>query len=258
MPATTSISRSAVNKEAGAHTGLSSIIAAGILIVVVVFFTPVFYYLPNAALASIIFVSVINLIDLRSIRQLWRYDRIETIPLIVTVIVVVGFGIVEGILSGVAATVAIYFWQTARPRVTQLGRIAYSEYYRDKSRYETMHLPGILIVRTDESLYFANAHYLELQISKLVTQQPDIDTLILACGAINRIDASALQILAVLIADFEQAGIAVYLADIKEKLYDQLKRVHFIQTVGEHRFFDSVHAAVKQTERLPDEHLPIG
>ena len=258
MPATTSISRSAVNKEAGAHTGLSSIIAAGILLIVVLVLTPIFYYVPNAALAAIIFVSVINMLDLRSIRQLWRYDRIETVPLIVTVLVVIMLGIVEGILSGVAATVAIYFWQTARPRVTRLGRIAYSEYYRDSTRYETMTLPGILIVRIDESLYFANARYLELQIGKLVAQQPDIDYLIFACGAINRIDASALQILAVLIADFEQADIEVYLAEVKEKLHDQLRRVHFMQNVGEHRFFESVHAAVVQTERLPDDHLPIG
>ncbi len=258
MPATTSISRSAVNKEAGANTGLSSIIAAGILAVVVVFLTPIFYYLPNAALASIILVSVINLLDFQSIRQLWRYDRLETLPLIVTVIIVILFGIVEGILSGVLATIAIYFWQTAHPHIAELGRIEYSEYYRDTMHHETMRLPGILIVRIDESLYFANARYLELQLGKLVAQQSAVDTLILACGAVNRIDASALQILAVLIADFEQAGIEVYLAELKEDMLTQLRRVHFVQTVGENRFFTSVHDAVKHTKRLPDEHLPIG
>lgn len=258
MPATTSISRSAVNKEAGANTGLSSIIAAGILVVVVVFLTPIFYYLPNAALAAIILVSVINLIDVQSVRQLWRYDRLETLPLIVTVIIVVLFGIVEGILSGVLATIAIYFWQTAHPHIAELGRIEYSEYYRDTSHHATMRLPGILIVRVDESLYFANARYLELQLGKLVAQQSAVDTLILACGAINRIDASALQILAVLIADFEQAGIEIYLAELKEDMLAQLRRVQFIQTVGAERFFASVHDAVKHTKRLPDEHLPIG
>jgi SulP family sulfate permease len=257
IPVTTSISRSAVNHATGAHTGLSSLVAALVIIVVVSFLTPIFYYLPNAVLATIIVVSVLNLFDIRSVRQLWRYDRLETLAFAVTFGVVLTIGIAEGILTGVITTIGLHFWRSARPQIIELGRIEYSEYYRSVMAFETTSIAGVIIIRIDESLYFANVRYLELQLREIIARQPEVYYVVLACGAVNRIDASAMQALNALIDEFNDASIQIYIAEMKEELLRRLKRVRFIETVGEERFFATIHTAVNTTGRLIDDQLPI-
>jgi SulP family sulfate permease len=255
---TTSLSRSAVNAAAGGKTGLSSIVASILLALVVVILSPIFSTLPNAVLSAIIVFSVISLFDIRSIKQVWHYDRVETLPFFVTFAIVLLFNIPIGILGGIVSAIGLHLWRTARPSVVQLGRIEYTNYYRDVKEYETMPIPGVLIVRIDESLYFANAQYIELYVRNLIAVDDDTDFVVLACAAINRIDASSLDTLAALVEEFHLIGIEIYFAELKEQVTHQLKRVHFTKQVGEGRFFPSIHTAIESIGRLPDEHLPIG
>jgi SulP family sulfate permease len=258
MPGTTSISRSAVNNAAGANTGLSSIIAGLILVIVVLFLTPVFHYLPNAALASIIILSVVNLLDWKSVRELWKYNRLETVPLLVTFGVVFMVRIDIGILAGILATIAVFFWESARPKIVELGRgIEYDDRYWDRMRHRTVSVPGVLIVRVDESLSFANIGYFELLLRRLISTNPATDFLILDGSAVNHIDASALLGLGNLFSEFEEAGIRVMWAEMKSQVLDQLDSVGFLQSIGHERFYTTVHDAVIATERLVDDELPI-
>lgn len=258
IPGTTSISRSAVNNAAGVNSGLSSIIAALIVFIVVLFLTPVFYYLPNAALASIIILSVMNLLDWRSVRELWHYNRLETVPLLVTFGVVFMVRIDIGILAGIVTTVGVFFWESARPKVVELERgIEYDNRYWDPMRHRTVHIPGVLVVRVDASLTFANIGYFELLLRRLISRHPATDYLILDGSAVNRIDASALLGLGILVDEFEEAGIHVMWAEMKPQVMDQLGYVGFLQTIGQDRFYPTVHDAVIATGRLVDDELPI-
>lgn len=258
MPVTTSISRSAVNQAAGARTGLSSVVAALILAIVVLFLTPVFYFLPDAILAAIVLSSIVNLLDWHSVRQLWRYDRLETLPFGITFVTVLVFGVDIGMLVGLLSTVILYFWQTARPEVIELGRVVqYQDRYWNKNRHSTMQIAGVTIIRVDESLYFANVRYFELFVRRIIAQNPECDVLIIDFSAVNRVDASALQILESIIMEFKASNIDVLLAELKSNVLQKMERVKFIDTVGQSRFFPTVHDAVIKTDRLPDYDLPI-
>lgn len=257
LAVTTSISRSAVNHQAGATTGLSSVIAALVMAFVVMFLTPIFYYLPRAALSAVILVSVISLIDLKTVRELWRYSKLETLPFIVTVIAVFTTSIEIGIISGVATAIVLHLLRTLLPEVVQVGRVWNTAEYREVSHHDTQPIPRLVILRLDESLYFGNVQYVERYVRNLLSEREDVSHLILECSAINTIDASALQILGELIESLGEIGVEVYLSGLKQKVFDKLKRVHFIDRIGDERIFPTTHAAVQATHLLPDDLLPI-
>lgn len=255
---TTSISRSTVNYTAGANTGLSSVVAGLIVMLAVVLFAPLLHYLPNAALAAIILTSVIRLIDFSAVREIWRYSHMEALPFVVTFVAVFFVNIAVAIFIGVALSMALYLLRTAVPRVVELGRDDYSTVYKDARNYDTTPIRGVMILRIDESLYFANAQYLDRLLRNAVAARPEADYLVLVCSGINFIDANSLQILSDLISDLEEGGVTVYLAELKNFIYYRLKIVNFPETIGEGRLFDTTHAAVNATGRLVDEDLPIG
>lgn len=258
LAVTTSISRSAVNNEAGATTGLSSVTAALMMAGVAAVFTPLFFFVPNAALAAVIMVSVAGLIDFSTVRELWRYSKLETLPFIVTIVVVFTTSIEIGIIMGVATSIALHLRQTIQPKLVQLGRLWNSEIYRPMAYYDTQVLPEVLVIRIDESLYFANVQYVERYLRNMVSDRTEVTHLVLVCSAINTVDASALQVFAELIMSLEKLGVVVYLAELKDSVYEQLARANFIKQIGQDNIFRSTHKAVEATGHLmPDELLPI-
>ena len=258
LSSTTSISRSAVNYAAGANTGLSSVIAAVIVGLTVSFFTPIFFYLPSTALAAIILTSVIKLFNIQSLRQLWKYSKLDTIPFFVTFFATFLISIPIGIASGILFSLITYLARTSRPEIEQLGRIDYTHYYRDVLQYKEAHLiPKVMLIRVDESLYFANAQYLDKYLRNLIAKSSDIEHLIIVGDAMNWLDASAVQILEDLIHDFEQVGIKVYFTELNLKVWGRISKIGFMARVGEHRFFHRTHDAVKATGALLDDDLPI-
>jgi len=258
MAATTSISRSAVNYAAGANTGLSSIIAACVVGLTVSFFTPVFFYLPNTALAAIILTSVVKLFNVQSIRRLYTYSRLDTLPFFVTFLATFFINIPIGIASGIVVSLMAYLFRTSRPEIEHLGRIGYTEHYRDLSQNEDAHpIPGVRIIRIDESLYFANAQFLDRYLRNAIAESLDTEHLILVGDAMNWLDASALQILEDLIHDFERVGVHLYLTQLNPKVWGRLIVSGFVQRVGTHHFYQHTHEAVQATGMLLDDELPI-
>ena len=258
LASTTSISRSAVNHAAGARTGLSSIIAACIVGLIVAFFTPLFYFLPSTALAAIILTSVVKLFNFRSLRQLWLYSKLDTIPFFVTFLVTFFVSIPIGIASGITFSLLTYLARTSRPEVEVLGRVNYTEHYRDVVQFpEASPVSGVLIIRIDESLYFANAQYLDRYLRNMLAELDDVDYLILVCDAMNWLDASALQILESLIDDLQRVGVTVYITQLNLKVWGRITKTGFVDRVGEARFFNRTHDAVFATGALLDDELPI-
>lgn len=248
-PVTGGFSRSVVNFSAGANTGLASIITACLIALVVLFFTPLFYYLPQTALAAVILVAVINLLDFKSFGQLWRVSRADGASLGITFVAVLTVGIEAGIVVGFGASVAFYLWRTSRPHIAEVGRVGDSEHFRNVKRHSVQTCAGVLAIRVDESLYFANTKHLEDYLIQAVADHPQATDLVLICSAINHIDGSALETLETLVEDLREAGVTIYLSEVKGPVMDQLEKVGFIEHLGgRERVFLSTHQAIARLE----------
>jgi len=233
-----------VNFAAGANTGLASMITAILIALTVIFLTPLFYYLPNAVLAAIILVAVANLIDIKTTRHIWAYNKADAMALLGTFIAVLVVGIEQGIIIGALMALVLFIWRSSKPHSAIVGRIGQSEIYRNVDRYDVQTWPEMLAIRVDESLYFANTKYLEELILGQIAQQPAVKDFVLIGTAINFIDASALETLESLHVDLQEAGVAFHLAAIKGPVLDRLRTIGFVDALGEEHIHFSTHDAM--------------
>ncbi|MEN9230244.1 MAG: sulfate permease, partial [Thermostichus sp. DG02_5_bins_236] len=244
-PVTGGISRSVVNFQAGANTGLASLITAGILALTVVLLMPLFFFLPQATLAAIILVAVLGLVDFRPLLHSWHYDRGDAGIWMVTFVSVLGVGIEAGIGIGVVVSILLFLWRSSRPHIAVVGQVPGTEHYRNVLRHQVITDPQILAVRVDESLFFANAAYLEEYLLKQVAEQPKVKHLLLICSAVNFIDGSALESILRLMEKLSQAGVQFHLAEVKGPVMDRLKAIHFVEKIGPEHIFLSAHQAMQ-------------
>ncbi len=215
FPVTASFSRSAINFESGARTNLAAVISVMMVVLALVFLTPLFYYLPNAILASIIMVSVFSLIDVGYAKSLWKYRKDEFFVLLVTFLATLFVGITQGILLGVLFSLLLMVYRTSKPHFAVLGNVKGSDHYRNIDRFEDEILTrdDLLIVRFDAQLYFGNAAYFKKQLFKYVqTQETSLKGIILNAEAINYIDSTAAQMLIKVIHEVHRRGIQFYIA----------------------------------------------
>lgn len=243
-PVTGGFSRSLVNFAAGAVTPFASIITAVLVGITVLVLTPLLYFLPKATLAAIIVVAVANLIDFKIVRDTWAYNKTDALSLVVTFLAVLTIGIEMGIVIGAGLSIALYLYRTSRPHIAVVGRVGKTEHFRNVLRHDVQTDSDILIVRVDESLYFANTAYLEDELLACVADQPDINHLVLIMSAVNFIDASALETLDTLISRLRDAGVTLHMAEFKGPVMDKLTGVDFEEKLGDGRVYLSTHAAV--------------
>ncbi len=253
FPVTGGFSRSLVNFTAGAVTPLASIITAVLVAITVLVLTPLLYFLPKATLAAIIMVAVANLIDFRIVRATWAYNRTDALSLIVTFLAVLTIGIELGIVIGAGLSIALYLYRTSRPHIAVVGRVGKTEHFRNVLRHKVHTDADILIVRVDESLYFANTAYLEDELLGHVADQPKIKHLVLIMSAVNFIDASALETLDTLIARLRDAGVTLHMAEVKGPVMDKLQLVDFEETLGDGHIYLSTHAAITDLKNSAQE-----
>lgn len=249
-PVTGGFSRSVVNFTAGANTGLASIITAGLIALTVIFLTPLFYYLPQAVLAAIIMVAVISLIDLATLKHVWRYNKADAASLIVTFLAVLAVGVEAGIGVGVVVTIGLFLWRTSRPHVAIVGRLGQSETYRNVLRHPVKTCPHVVAMRVDESLYYANTKFLEDTVLRTIADQPEVKHLVLSGIAINFIDASALETLEALVQELRNAGVDFHLAEIKGPVMDRLQTIGFVDKIGLDHIHLSTHEAMRTLKCL--------
>jgi sulfate permease, SulP family len=247
-PVTGGISRSMVNYTAGANTGLASIITAVLIALTVIFLMPLFYYLPQTVLAAIILVAIMGLVDLSMLRQVWRYNKADAASWLFTFTAVLFINVETGILVGVVASLGLFLWRTSRPHVAEVGRLGNGETYRNILRHRTETFPGVVAIRIDESLYFANSRFLEDTILHLVSERPEVKRVVLICSAVNFIDASALETLEALIERLRDAGVDFYLTEVKGPVMDRLERVGFVDHIGQDHIFLTTHEAMCELE----------
>lgn len=242
-PVTGGFARSVVNFDAGARTQLASVMTAAGIALVALLFTPLFKNLPQSVLAATIIVAVLSLVDFATIARTWRYSRSDFSASAVTMVVVLVIGVEPGIVAGVLLSIALYLWRTSRPHIAIVGQVPGTEHYRNIERHSVITSPIVLSVRVDESLYFADARYLEDRLYDEVAQRPEVRHVVLVCPAVNYIDASALDSLEVINDRLKQAGVTFHLSEVKGPVLDRLKRSQFLDHLTG-RVFLSQHQAM--------------
>jgi SulP family sulfate permease len=243
-PVTGGFSRSLVNFSAGVCTPMGSMITAILVAISVLFLTPLFFYVPKAVLAAIIVVAVARLIDFKTPIQLWRYCRQDAIALLVTFVAVLALGIETGILIGIATSVVLMMWKMSKPHVAILGRVGNSEHFGNVMRHEAELTEGVLAFRVDENLNFANAPFLESYIMEKISDQPEINSVLLISSGINDIDSTGIEVLETIVSELEATNIGFFMSDVKGPVMDRLRLAGFDQSFLDSHIFLSAHVAM--------------
>lgn len=234
--------RSAVNFAAGAKTQMAGIIAALLMIFILLGLTQWFYYMPQAVLAATIMISISSMIDVDTLKSAWRYDKADAFALIITFLGVLFWGVQQGILLGVALSLGVMVWRSSRPHMAVVGRVSGTEHYRNLDRFTVETQEGLVALRIDESLYFANASALEEKVWSLLNKYPKTDFVVLIFSAVNAIDATALATLNKIEFNLKQRHIELWLAEVKGPVMDKLKLTDLGQKLN-NRCYLSTHLA---------------
>ena len=257
FPTTGGFSRTAVNHDAGAKTGVAALFSAAVVGLTLLFFTSFFYHLPTAVLGAIILVAVGKLIDLSYPKKLWKNNRSEFYVLLFTFSITLFVGIKEGILLGVFAALLYMVYQNTRPHIAVLGRIKNTHYFKNIDRFsnEVTTFPHVLILRFDGQLFFGNQRYFKQQLSHLITQHPEsVNHLVLAAAPINYIDASAMEMLSLLFEELKENGTNLYWTGLSGPIRDQFHSLGVLSRLNNLFVYSSLEAALNAIEgKAPSE-----
>ncbi|MBX3578526.1 MAG: sulfate permease [Rhizobiaceae bacterium] len=253
-PVTGGFARSVVNFDAGAETPMAGVFTAIGILAATLLLTPLFRYLPQAVLAATIIVAVLSLVDFAAMKRIWTYSRADFAAMAVTILAVLFVGVEAGIVAGVGLSLALFLYRTSRPHVAIVGQVPGTEHFRNVKRHDVATSPDLLSIRIDESLYFANARFLEDTIYDAVATRPELKNVVLMCPAVNLIDASALESLEAIAQRLGAAGVGFHLSEVKGPVIDALRRSDFFSHFkGE--VFLSQHEAVR--ELSPQTPTPV-
>jgi SulP family sulfate permease len=243
-----SLGRSALNATAGAKTPIAAIVTALCILLIALLLTPLFTYLPNVALAAILVVSSLRLIDTREIRYLFNVKLTEGLLLVFTFIATLVFGVMPGLLLGIIASILLFITLNTRPYTAILGRLPNTNIFRNVEHFpEAETIPGLVILRIDASLYFANVVFLKERLHEICNRyEGELQALILDASAVNDLDSSADTALHQLSAEFKQKGIAFYIAGVKAPVREVMRRSGLYSALGGDHFFFTIDAAVRR------------
>ncbi len=257
FPVTGGFSRSVVNYDAGAQTQAAGAYTAAGLLVASLFLTPLIYFLPKATLAATIIVAVLSLVDLSILKRTWIYSKADFAAVFITIALTLGLGVEAGVSAGVAVSVLIHLYRSSRPHMAVVGRVPGTEHFRNIDRHKVETRSDIISLRVDESLYFANARFLEDRIYDMVAKQPAVRHVILMCPAVNEIDMSALESLEAINVRLRDLNVSFHLSEVKGPVMDRLERSHFLSELTGQVFL-SQHLAVSTLSASLDTHTSMG
>ena len=241
-------SRTAVNYRTGTRTPLASVATAAVIGLTLLLLTPLFYYLPRAALGAIVIAAVAGLVDVGAARRTFRVKKGDGIALVLTFLLTLGAGPEAGVLGGVGVSLALYIWRTSHPRITELGYVESEGVFRCLQRYpEAKTSPGVLIVRIDAALYFANMGFVEQWLRNRLHANHDLQWVVVDMSGVNDVDATAAERLVTLMEDYRGHGVRFALAGTKGPVRDLLRRVDWPEHVGAPRSYASIRQALRAT-----------
>lgn len=245
FPVTGGFSRSVVNFDAGAETPAAGAFTALGLAVAAVALTPLIYFLPKATLAATIIVAVLSLVDFSILKRSWAYSKADFAAVLVTILVTLALGVETGVSAGVALSILLHLYKSSKPHIAEVGQVPGTEHFRNILRHQVITDPRVVSLRVDESLYFANARFLEDKIQNRVAGDTDVRHVILQCSAINEIDLSALESLEMINERLRGMDVKLHLSEVKGPVMDRLREQHFLVEMTGEVFLSQYEAARK-------------
>ncbi|WP_457574401.1 SulP family inorganic anion transporter [Desulfolithobacter sp.] len=250
-PVSGSFSRSAVNFQAGAQTGMSSVFTSLAVVVALLFCTPLLYHLPQSVLAAIIMMAVVGLLNIHDIKHAYTVKKSDGVISVITFVATLLFAphLDKGILLGVALTVGVFFYRKMKPIIAELS-LWEDGHYRNARRFRLERCKHISVIRFDGPLFFANISYLEDEVLKIVASMPELKIIHFKCNGINDIDASGESALALLVDRLRSAGYDVYFSGLKEHIIDIMRRTGLLMKIGEDHIFPTLASAIENIWHL--------
>ena len=233
-PASGSFSRSAVNIGAGALTGMSSVFTAAVVLITLLFLTPLLYHLPKAVLAAVIMMAVIGLINFKAVKHAWHASKHDGIASIVTFVATLAFAphLDKGIMVGAGLAIGLFLYRTMRPRVAHLGRFEDGT-LRDLNVHPDLPTDeNIIVVRFDGSLYFANVSFFEDTILGALADKPTAKYVLVVGDGINQLDASGEEVLHQMVDRLRDGGVTLVFSGLKRQVLEVMRHTGLFEVIG--------------------------
>ncbi|MCF8069910.1 MAG: SulP family inorganic anion transporter [Desulfobacterales bacterium] len=247
-PTSGSFSRSAVNLQSGAITGLSSVFTSVAVLIVLLFLTPLLYHLPQSVLAAVIMMAVIGLVNVSGFIHAWRAQRYDGVISVLTFIFTLVFAphLDKGIMVGVTLSLMVFLYKSMRPAVSSLSRCE-DEGLRNSKLNDLMQCEYVDLIRFEGTLFFANASYLEDQINDRIKNNKNLKHIIIAANGINDMDASGEEALSLIIENVRSAGVNISFSGINESVMAVMQRTHLLEKIGENNIYPTMEKAICST-----------
>jgi len=246
-PVSGSFSRSAVNIQAGAVTGMSSVFTSGVVVIALLFLTPLLYYLPQSVLAAIIMVAVVGLINVQGFVHIWQAQKYDGVIAIISFICTLAFAphLDKGIIIGVVVSLGLYLFRNMRPDMALLSKYTDGA-YRNSARFDLQLCEHIAVIRFNSSLFFTNINYLEEKILEEVSIRPELKYILIVGNSINELDSSGEEMLSLLIGRLRESGHDVFISGLNDSVLDVMRRTHLYEKIGEDHLFRNVAKAIEK------------
>lgn len=248
FPVSTSGSRTAVAEQSGAKSQLTGVVAAAAVLAMLLFVPGLVRNMPQSALAAIVIVASISLFDLAELRHFWAIRKSEFAMAVVCILGVVLVGVLEGIIIAVVLSILQFFERSWRPYAAVLGEPEGLDGYHDIARYpEAKQTPGLLMIRWDAPLFFANANLFRKLVRDLVTStEPTPYWVLVAAEPVTDVDTTAADMLVDLDLELNAAGIHLILAELKDPVKDKIERYGLYETIDRRHFYPTIEVAVEE------------
>ena len=234
FPVAGSFSRTAVQYQSGGRTQMASILTALMVVLTLLFLTPLFYYLPDAALAAVILVAVYKLLDFREARYIFKIRGADGLAMLITFFVTLLVGVEVGILAGAGFALLTFLRRTAYPHIIELGYVEEEDSFIGVQSYpDATIFPEALILRFDARLYYANIPFLEEYLISMVPDRPDLKYIVIDSRGINSIDVTALEGLENLITEYKSRNIRIIFTNMKKQVRERLLKSGWKQDLGD-------------------------
>lgn len=245
-PVTGGFSRTAVNNQAGAKTALASIISVALIVLTLLFFTGLFFNLPNAILAAVVLVAVSSLIDFNTPKALWKKDRTDFVLLVATFAMTLTLGIEMGIISGMVLSLGMVVYRASKPHMAQLAKVPGTHHYRNVKRFSGLEeRDDVLIVRIDGPIYFANMEHIRSQLQKWIEEKGDtLHTIVFNMGSVPSIDSTGIHELEEWILTWKKNNIQMCFAESRGPVRDSLEKWNLNASIGEAHIFTDTASAI--------------
>ena len=240
-----SFSRSAVNLSAGAVTGVSSVITSVMVVITLLFFTPLLYHLPQATLAAVIMMAVIGLVNIKGFVHAWHAQKYDGIISVLSFLVTLYFAphLDKGIMVGFVLSMGVFLYKSMRPVVAELS-MHEDKVLKSAEHYRLKGCRHISVVRFDGALFFANASYLDEQVAKFRTEHPDLRYILLDASGINDMDASGEEALSMIVDRLRAARLGFAMSGTKGQVMAVMERTHLLDKIGMKNMYPDTESAV--------------